>query len=59
MNFSRQVLVDGLPLSDVDAAWFRQQLGVVSQVRGEGSTSNGILAMEWQQCFLDGSEVMF
>ena len=51
--------MDGLPLSDVDAAWFRQQLGVVSQVRGEGSTSNGILAMEWRQCFLDGSEVMF
>ena len=27
-------MVDGTPLSDLDIAWFRTQIGVVSQVRG-------------------------
>lgn len=27
------ILVDDVPLDEIDAAWFRMQLGVVSQVR--------------------------
>lgn len=29
---SVQVLVDGVPLTELDIRWFRKQLGVVSQV---------------------------
>jgi len=28
-----QVLVDGVPLKELDIKWFRKQLGVVSQVK--------------------------
>lgn len=32
-----QVVVDGVPLKELDIKWFRKQLGVVSQVSTQGS----------------------
>lgn len=31
-----QVVVDGVPLKELDIKWFRKQLGVVSQVSTQG-----------------------
>lgn len=32
MCFSLQILVDGVPLSDLDIKWLRQNIGYVGQV---------------------------
>jgi ABC-type multidrug transport system fused ATPase/permease subunit len=36
------ILIDGVDLRELDAGWYRSQLGVVQQVRG-GQTTRGTM----------------
>lgn len=41
-----RILLDGQPLPDLDAAWFRMQLGVVSQVRPRAHHQRGAVGQD-------------